>query len=79
MKLIAKTRNGTEFFHSKQNAYFVPDASADTICKIMNDVRFRLQNEDEVWFVYDYDYSQEFYVTGRLSIYKGQVKIKSLC
>lgn len=78
MKLIAKTRKGTEFFHSKQNAFFVSDSSASKICKIMNDVKFRLENENEVWHVYDYDFSQDSYVTGRLSIYKGQVKLKSL-
>ena len=78
MKLIAKTRKGTEFFHSKQNAFFVPDSSANRICKIMNDVRFRLENDDEVWHIYDYDFSQDYYVTSKLSIYKGQVKLKPL-
>ena len=78
MKLIAKTQKGTEYFHSKQNAFFAPDSSANKICKIMNDVQFRLKSDTEIWHVYDYDYSQEFYVTGKLSIYKGQVKLKAL-
>ena len=78
MKLIAKTQKGTEFLHSKKNAFFAPDSSADKICKIMNDVKFRIENENEVWHVYDYDFTQDMYVTGRLSIYKGQVKLKSL-
>lgn len=78
MKLIAKTQKGTEFLHSKKNAFFAPDSSANKICKIMNDVKFRIENENEVWHVYDYDFTQDMYVTGRLSIYKGQVKLKSL-
>ena len=78
MKLIAKTQKGTEFFHSKQNAFFVPDSSAKKICKVMNDVKFRIENDTEVWHVYDYDFSQDSYVTNRLSIYKGQVKLKPL-
>lgn len=78
MKLVAKTQKGIEFMHSKENAFFVPDSSAEKICKIMNDVKFRLKNDNELWFVYDYDFSQELYVTGRLSIYKGQVKLKPL-
>ena len=78
MKLIAKTQKGKEFLHSKENAFFVPDSSANKICQIMNDAKFRIKNEDEVWHVYDYDFSQDSYVTGRLSIYKGQVKLKPL-
>ena len=78
MKLIAKTRKGTEFFHSKMNAFFAPDSSANKICKVMNDMKFRIENDNEVWHVYDYDFSQDMYVTGRLSIYKGQVKLKTL-
>ena len=78
MKLIAKTQKGTEFLHSKKNAFFAPDSSANKICKIMNDVKFRIENENEVWHVYDYDFTQDMYVTSRLSIYKGQVKLKPL-
>lgn len=78
MKLIAKAQRGKEFLHSKKDAFFAPDASAKKICKIMNDVKFRIKNDTELWFVYDYDFSQDMYVTGRLSIYKGQIKVKPL-
>ena len=78
MKLIAKTQKGKEFLHSKQNAFFAPDSSANEICKVMNDAKFRLKSENELWFVYDYDFSQDLYVTGKLSIYKGQIKLKAL-
>lgn len=76
MRLIAKTQKGKEFFHSKQNAFFAPDSSASKICAIMNDVKFRLKSDSEIWYVYDYDITQDLYVAGRLSIYKGQVKLK---
>lgn len=78
MKLVAKTQKGTEFSHSKKNAFFAPDSSADKICKIMNDVKFRIENDNEVWHVYDYDFTQDNYVDSRLSIYKGKVKLKPL-
>ena len=78
MKLIAKTQKGAEFLHSKQNAFFVSDSSADKICKVMNDVNFRLQNDTEIWHIYDYDITQDLYVTGKLTIYRGQVKLKVL-
>lgn len=78
MQLIAKTQKGTEFMHSKANAFFVPDSSANKICKIMNDTKFRLKSENEVWYVYDYDSTQEVYVMYKLSIYRGVVKLKAL-
>lgn len=78
MKLIAKAIKGKEFFHSRKDAAFAPDSSANKICKIMNDERFRLNNKNEVWHVYDYDFSMKDYVLYRLSIYKGIVKMKSL-
>ena len=78
MKLIAKTQKETEFLHSKKNAFFVPDSSANKICKIMNDTKFRLKSENEIWHVYDYDFMQEDYVTHKLSIYRGVVKLRAL-
>jgi hypothetical protein len=44
----------------------------------MNDVKFRLNRENELWYIYDYDWAQEDYVTHRLSIYKGVVKLKAI-
>ena len=75
MKLIAKAIKGKEFFHSRKEAYFVPESRANKICKIMNDERFRLNNENEVWHVYDYDFTQDYYAAGKLRIYKGNVKL----
>lgn len=75
MKLIAKTQKGIEFFHSRKEAYFVSNASAAKICEIMNNAKFRLKSENEVWHVYDYDFTQEYYASGKLRIYKGNVKL----
>ena len=44
----------------------------------MNNTKFRLKSENEVWHVYDYDFTQELYVMHRLSIYRGVVKLKAL-
>jgi hypothetical protein len=78
MKLIAQTVKGFEYLHSKELAFFAPNASADKICKVMNDVRFRLKNENEIYHVYEYDIMQDDYVMHRLSIYKGIVKLRTL-
>lgn len=78
MKLIAKTNKGTEYLHSKKNAFFVSDNSAEKICKIMNDTKFRLKSENEIWHTYDYDFTQDLYVSHKLTIYKGIVKLKAI-
>ena len=78
MKLIAKTNKGTEYLHSKKNAFFVSDNSAEKICKIMNDTKFRLKSENEIWHTYDYDFTQDLYVSYKLTIYKGIVKLKAI-
>ena len=72
MKLIAKTNKGTEYLHSKKNAFFVSDNSAGKICKIMNDVKFRLRDLEKTLHskelleklfneMYIKDYLPEFY------------------
>lgn len=78
MKLIAKTIKGKEFLHSKKESGFVSDSSANKICNLMNDIRFRLNNENECWHVYDYDYSMDDYVFWRFYIYNGIVKMKQI-
>lgn len=78
MKLIAMAVKGKEYLHSRQNAFFVSDRSAKKICEVMNDVKFRIKNDSETWHIYDYDFTQESYVTGKLTIYKGIVKLKAL-
>lgn len=76
MKLIAKAQRGREFLHSKENAFFAPNSSANKICKLLNDSKFRLKSENEVWHVYDYDLMQEYYVTQKISARNGKVFLK---
>lgn len=78
MKLIAMAVKGKEYLHSRQNDFFVSDRSAKKICEVINDVKFRIKNDSETWHIYDYDFTQESYVTGKLAIYKGIVKLKAL-
>jgi hypothetical protein len=78
MKLIAKTIKGKEFLHSRTECAFVSNSSAEKICKIMNDTKFRLKSENEIWHTYDYDFTQDLYVSHKLTIYKGIVKLKAI-
>lgn len=74
-KLIAKTIKGKEFLHSKTNAFFATEASAQKIADILNKNNYQLK-AGELWHVYDFDYMQDSYVDKRLYLYKGGVKAK---
>ena len=76
-KLIAKTVEGKEFLHSKDNAYFV-SANAQKIVDALNLYKYHLR-ENEKWYLYDYDFTQDFYVNKRIFISKDrQIKIALL-
>lgn len=73
-KLIAKTRIGKEFMHSRSDAYFV-DKNADKICDTLNKAKYKLK-EGECWYVYDYDFTQDWYVEQIISLTRtGKIKL----
>lgn len=51
-KMIAKAVNGQEFLYSRNTAHKVSERSADAICKVLNDCKWKL-NGGEVWHVFD--------------------------
>jgi len=64
MKIIAKTRIGSEYLYSASSARKVSARSAETILKVVNEMRWRLK-DGETWHIYDvdeysaaYDYAQ---------------------
>jgi len=76
-KLIAKTQNGKEYLHSKTNAFFV-HANGKKIVDQLNKVRYQL-NKNEKWYIYDYDFTQDFYVNYKIYLSKtGAIKSKLL-
>jgi len=73
-KLIAKTRISKEFMHSRSDAYFA-DKNADRICEALNKAKYKLK-EGECWYVYDYDFTQEWYVQQVISLTRtGKIKL----
>lgn len=78
MKLIAKTQDGREFFHSKKNCYFC-ESNAAKICDDLNRIRYNL-SDGEKWFVYDYDFSQSLYCFEKIyySKNKRSLRIKAI-
>lgn len=56
MKIIAKTIKGQEFCYNARSARKVSAASAEKICKIVNEYKYLLgTNDGEIWHVYDID------------------------
>jgi hypothetical protein len=77
-KLIAKTIEGKEFIHSKTNAFFA-STNAQRIVDILNKNKYKLSADNEKWYVYDYDFMQDYYVEQRIFINnKGQIKVVSI-
>ena len=76
-KLIARTQVGKEFLHSKKDSFFC-DRSAQRIADILNENKYKLA-DGEKWHVYDFDYSQEMYVTSKIYIASnGKIKAKAV-
>ena len=73
-KLIAKTLIGKEYMHSRSDAYFA-DKNADQICDALNKSKYKLK-EGECWHVYDYDFTQDWYVEQTISLTRaGKIKL----
>lgn len=76
-KLIAKTRIGTEYMHSKQSAFFASE-NADKIALLLNCSGYNL-SDGEAWHVYDFDYTQKSYVTHEVYLTdRGEVEFARL-
>ena len=73
-QLIAKTIIGKEYMHSRTHAYFA-DKDADKICAALNKANYKLK-EGECWYVYDYDFTQDWYVEQNITLTRaGNVKL----
>lgn len=80
MKIIAKSVKGQEFMYIANTAHKVSEASAQYICKILNDYNFRLK-ENEVWFIHDvdrYDLAYDYAQFQRFTVRNGIVKEKAM-
>ncbi len=55
MTIVAKSIKGHEFVYTPKTAHKVSKASANLICKALNDNKFMLYDDDEVWFVHEVD------------------------
>lgn len=76
MKIVAITKKGIEYVYSVRTAHFVSERSANKICDVLNEYRFKIKG-DEVWYVYDvdrYDTAYDYAMMQKFSVRKGIVK-----
>ena len=76
MKIIAKTRTGSEYLYDPRTAHAVSNRSAEFIKSVVNTVEYKLK-ENEIWHVYDidkYDAAFDYAQYQRFSVYRGIVK-----
>lgn len=60
MLVIAKSVKGKEFLYKADTARKVSKASAEKICEIVNDMKWRLE-ENEVWHIHEVDQYDDAY------------------
>ena len=76
MKIVAVSPKGKEYIYNFTTAHEVSKASAEKICKCLNDHKFRIR-DDQVWAIHDADrYDNGYYYAEdqKFRVYKGQVR-----
>lgn len=76
MIVLAKSCKGSEFLYSYQSAHKVPKNRVDEICKVLNEVKFQLK-ENEVWHKHEvgcYDNAYVFAETQEFKFYRGKLR-----
>lgn len=53
---IAKTIKDKEYCYSIDSAMFTSEKNKDKFCKFLNDKKYNLKNDNEIWYVYKNDY-----------------------
>ena len=78
MLVIAKSVKGKEFLYKAETARKVSARSANTILSVLNEMKWRL-SENEVWHIHEVDqYDNAYYYAQRqaFTIRKGVVSAK---
>lgn len=55
MKIVAITKDGSEFIYSAKSAHRVAQNKITYVLDVLNKYRYLLKDDTEKWFVYDID------------------------
>lgn len=77
MVVLAKAIKGKEFLYDARSSHEVSKASADVICKVLNDIMYQLK-ENEVWHKFtdfcQYSAGWEYATFQKFSRYKNRIR-----
>lgn len=76
MKVIAIACEGKEFLYRANTAHKVSKASANNICKVLNDARYKL-NPGEIWHVFEvsgWENAGIYAETQSFKMYRGRLQ-----
>ena len=76
-KLVAKTIIGKEYFFSEKYAFYVPQRSAKRIMNTLNVNHVGLKH-GEIWHIYNYDWYMDTFVTYKINICEGKLRVTSI-
>ena len=76
MKIVAISVQGQEFLYKARTSHRVSERSSETICELLNKVRYQLGN-GEVWFIHEidrYDNAYDFALNQKFTLRMGTLK-----
>ena len=82
MYILVQTQKGKEFIYSPSTAHQVSKNSAEKIKNVLNQLKYKIKNEGQIWHtyeVYEIDIAYNYAMFQRFTIRNGVIKEKIGC
>ena len=79
MYILAQTQKGKEFIYSPSTAHKVSKNSAEKIKNVLNQLKYKIKSEGQIWFTYEvdkFDTAYSYAMFQRFTIRNGIIKEK---
>lgn len=79
MYILALTQKGAEFIYNLSTAHQVSKNSAEKIKDTLNQLKYKIKNEGQIWFTYEvdkFDTAYSYAMFQRFTIRNGIIKEK---
>ena len=74
-KFLAVSMRGSEFMFDKKRMIAVPKSSAPKIADVLNKIKYKLKNDNEVWCVHDNDFYYNDYIDSEIKRYGKRMPV----
>lgn len=74
-KFIAVSIKGQEFTFDKRRMIAVPTSSAKKIADVLTEMKYKLKNDNEVWYVHDNDFYYNDYIDSEIKRYSKRMPV----